>query len=259
MSTTSLGDALTVKLGPLPAWGWAGIIAGGAITLRLVRGRTQAAAPAPSTDDQADTVPASAVPVAGAASTGAAASYQPTTAPVGSSYSTTSTTGPQTMDEWQAAAFAAVRTDYDPATAASAIAKYLASQPLTSAEQAIVSAALRAAGIPPGGALPIVTASTSAGTGSTTAPPVPVTPPPADPYAEYRNATSTTSWWYTPEGGYWEAHAYQTADPHSAGPAAYRAHWEDGRWLTWTVYSAAEYARRKGIPTPGTGGPVEGP
>ena len=99
--------------------------------------------------------------------------------------------------DWYAAALqAAENVGYDPATAATALSAYLASQPLTSQQQQIVQVGLAAAGTPPMGIYSIIpepTGTTTTGTTGTTTTTTTPTPPAAAKTPTGLRVTSLTS------------------------------------------------------------------
>lgn len=130
----------TEKVGPLPLWGWAAAIAGGYFVFKKLN-------PTVSTADNT-------LPTPNAADAALANSLVPDTSnPNGGGSDPNPTPGaPTTNAAWAIAAVTALIGQHaDPVAAENAINKYLAGASLTTAEHALVSAALHAVGPPPEG------------------------------------------------------------------------------------------------------------
>lgn len=203
MSTAT--DALTRKLGPLPVWVWGlglGVsinvgrwavekhkAAGAAVPVAGSDAGTPAGS-GPAVTGGAGVVPGVGAPVAGIGIPNPGAWNPPADQVAGQA---TTKAGPTTNAEWQALVVEALTADgFPPLTSETAISKYLAGQPITVAEQALVSRAFRYSGRPPEGAPTMSTApdQPSGGNAAPTAPPAspaantaPVAAPPRIPAA----------------------------------------------------------------------------
>lgn len=177
------------KLGPLPVWVW-GVGLGVTITGArwAIDKHKAAAAPPPAADSTDAGTPAG----TGAGVTGGSGVIPGAGSPVavGSlgvpnpggwnvpadqvAGTPTTRSGPTTNAEWQTLAVEALTADgYPPLTVETAISKYLAGNPTTVAEQALISQAFRHTGRPPEGA-PVVTTAPDVATGGGS---TPITPP----------------------------------------------------------------------------------
>jgi hypothetical protein len=191
---SDITESLTRKLGPLPVWVW-GVLAGGAISAGRWAWDKNKNSGTAAVDPAADAGASPAVPAsasgAGAAGLGGDYGYPnsgawegpPATAPTDGSTpaaGTPATTPAETNAEWVRRAVAAlIAAGTGPLVASEAIRKYLAGEPVTPAEQALISSALQSQGMPPEGAPPLTAAApTNPGTVNTTPPPAP-TPAPA--------------------------------------------------------------------------------
>lgn len=180
---STFADALTRKIGPLPAWAYGVGLGLGISAFRYVRSRN--AAEPTATEEQVASDGATSDPNAagsaaapGAYSAGVVGAY-----PVPGAYQmnpggviTSSTPDQGTPSatvadnlSWQQDAYDALvgRQGYNALAVSEALKKYLAGEPITAQEEAIVSAALRAAGNPPDGAPSITRATTFSGTAPT--------------------------------------------------------------------------------------------
>lgn len=196
-SSSSIGDSLTYKLGPLPAWAWGVGLGVSFIAYRTIKDRiagSSAPAPATSTDETAagDDVIGGVAPDGWTGSPMGGGTWVP--APVTGDpdldVPEETETGPATNDAWRRLAG-----DYLTSTGLwtgtqinDALVKFLDGEPMTEAEIAIVNAALRALGQPPDNAPPIVRAAAPAAPQAPQTPvaPRPVTRTPAPPAARTR-------------------------------------------------------------------------
>ena len=184
---TEYTQALTHKLGPLPAWAW-GLGLGGVIigVRKVMAGRSAPASATPPAEagtavtTQADGTPTMAQPV------GSSTGWQ--WQPAGSSSGTydpastypddtgTTSTKVETNDQWRRAAerWALDNTQYPPTAILGAIGRYLEGSPLQADQATIVNGAIRGIGTPPQGAPPVVVLDVSTPAPATT--PAPSTP-----------------------------------------------------------------------------------
>lgn len=128
-----LDDTLAKKVGPLPLGVWLLAIGGGIAVAVFVRRQAASSAEDPGTGISTDTAP-------GAGNLGADGLDTPTP------------TRPTTNDEWYQKALDTIlgtHLGYSPTSVATALTKYLEGATLTTAEQAIVSMAIRLVGGPP--------------------------------------------------------------------------------------------------------------
>lgn len=132
----NIGEAMSKKVGPLPTGVWLLAVGGGIAVAVFVRRRAASSAEDPGTGISTDTQP-------GAGNLGQDDTGGDTPAPSGR---------PTTNEDWFQQAYDAIlgtHAGYSPSLVTTALTKYLEGQTLTTAEQAIVSMALRLVGPPP--------------------------------------------------------------------------------------------------------------
>jgi hypothetical protein len=165
-------DALTAKIGPLPAWAWGLGLGGVIVGVRAYRAHQSTPAAAVTSDGDNATAGAN---LSGditeqGTQTGTVGNY-----PIPSAYQgnpggviigpdgnlTGTSDGPLNNKEWSDRAFDVLRArGYDSVAAIEALRKFLAGDPLTSGEEAMIGIALDKLGPPPEGAPAISRAST---------------------------------------------------------------------------------------------------
>lgn len=173
-------DALTRKIGPAPAWVYGVGLGLGITGVRYYRSKNAPAVASATSDDgtSAGTAAGATTPGAaddpGAYTTGTVGAYtlpggyQATTSGVldytGQADAQTTQT-PTTNAAWQQEAYDVLvgRLGYAPVTTEEALRAYLAGDPVSSSQEAVISQALRLVGRPPEGA-PAITRSTTAPT-----------------------------------------------------------------------------------------------
>lgn len=177
-------DALTSKVGPLPAWAWGLGLGGGIIAFRTWKAK-QSTPPAAVTSDgetaageanPQDGTPADGGEPGTVGNYGLPSGYQANPGGVigsdGTYSGSNAPTGPDTNLDWSNMAFDILRAQgYSPLPASEAIRKYLNGEPVTPQEEGMVSLALRQLGQPPEGAPALSRANPSTAT-----PVAPVTP-----------------------------------------------------------------------------------
>jgi hypothetical protein len=166
---SDLGESLTYKFGPLPAWAWGVGLGGSIIAYRTIKARLQppTVAPTPAEGVETDALAGVGVvaPDGWTGSPMGGGSWVP--APSSGAYITgdpdldeteEEDNGAQTNDQWRrlAADYLISTGLFEPNTVNDALVKYLDGTPMTRAEAAVVNAANRQLGIPPDGAPPIV-------------------------------------------------------------------------------------------------------
>jgi len=178
-------EALTAKIGPLPAWAWglgAGVVIAAGRALINLRNEPEPVAAEPVPTD---------IEVGGEAFTlGTGPTAMPVYRQTGSGFSATdqptpTSTGPATNADWAKAAtrWGLANTATDPTRIADAIARYLQGAERSEVDVQFINAAIRAIGPVPEGAptiirQPVPVAPPPAPTPQNP-PPVPVAPPPA--------------------------------------------------------------------------------
>jgi hypothetical protein len=157
-------DALTLKLGPLPAWAYGLGLGLGIVGYRAYRDRHAAAQVATAEDQAAADLQAAAAEPGGYTSgtTGAYsipaalanAGGQPYLTPAQPS---TESTGPVDNTAWRQESIARlIALHYSPTAAQEAIETYLRGDPITEQQEAMIDVAIRTVGAPPDGAPPIL-------------------------------------------------------------------------------------------------------
>lgn len=128
------GNALTRKVGPLPLWGWLGVVGATAYVVIKRRKSTTAATPDQVTYAQQAQIPT----VGNAAGAGA------------SPIVTGGAAAPTTNDAWRSLAVTTlVAKGYSPLAVDTAMARYLGGIPLDSSQRALIDIALATVGTPP--------------------------------------------------------------------------------------------------------------
>jgi hypothetical protein len=177
-------DRLTEKVGPLPAWVWAVIVVGvGYVAYRYIGSRGAKTSAAPIVDGSSDAVESDGSAVGATGTDGGDDSGDYSADPTDDNDSDagaatgSSIVGPgqfQDDDEWSAyAAMHLAAGGADPIAVSNALTDYLAGNPLSVSEAALISEALIAYGTPPGGLIPITLTTTP--TNTTTTPTTPTT------------------------------------------------------------------------------------
>lgn len=209
---------LEQKIGPLPAWAWAAILAGVAYFIYkrrqtkalMAAGTAGTVDPSLAGDTAADTGTVTA-PFDPHAPIDQYLSQNPGSPayPVGSV--SNGVPAPITNEQWaRLGADQLLQTGSDPTIVSNALSKYLIGSTLTAAEQAVVNSVLIAFGEPPQGIMPI---NVGGGGGTTTPPPVtkPPTVTPSGPL--FQNKTvgvkTTSTLWGLAAQEYPNASAYQ--------------------------------------------------
>lgn len=144
--SAGLEATVTHKLGPLPVWGWAAMIAGGAWAYYLYKGRVSTGAVPQATDTTGSTSSGTGTDAPGV---NLGLGTNPPTGAAGSpSVTTNAQWARQTLDSLIAGGA-------DPTLASDAISTYMNGGTLTSAQQSIIDKALQSFGSPPEGAIPV--------------------------------------------------------------------------------------------------------
>lgn len=191
---SKITDALTTKIGPLPAWVYGLSLGVGINAVRWYRNRNAPAAEPVSdgTDDAAGATPdtptgydsglgfVSAPGTVGGYTMPTSYQANPGGVIVDSNGGTTAPTvasGPLNNGDWQRRSFdVLVAEGYAPTSVQTALTKYLTGEPVTAAEEAMVSMALRRVGSPPEGAPSLTRATGSTSGAPATAPTSPAPP-----------------------------------------------------------------------------------
>lgn len=188
-SAKSMGAGLKKQIGPLPLGVWIAVVGGGLAVAYIINKRSNANAPGDS-GSTGDFGSATSGTGTGASSVWAA--NQPPGSPTTPMISTNV--------QWEQAASAYLLTlGADPALVDSAMRKYLFNQPLSQAEQAVISSAIRQFGLPPEPLPP--TAGDGSGGQTTTPPPTggtgTTTATPALTATQLGNGQIRVDWTYT--------------------------------------------------------------
>ena len=197
---SNVTEALTRKLGPLPAWAYGLGLGLGIVGYRRWKDRKTAAAPVTAEDQAAADLQAaqSTGSAPGDYVPGSVGGYQIPAALanaggqpyVDQSSAQASQGGPGDNAAWKSQAVERLvgRLGYDPTGTADALENYLQGSPINAQQESIVGAAIRALGVPPDGAPPILRGAPSStaaasppqqpGTPSSVAVPLASAPPP---------------------------------------------------------------------------------